>query len=454
MFLGTYRNEGDASSERLKAMLFQLDKSKITTTNIRLGPLEEEAVNTMLAELLMFDCDKMKPLSSVICNQTKGNIFFIWEYLRSLNDTGMIQFDKKAGQWNWDTQEICVDFGSNINDHIRAKLSLLPAKAQKTLKLASCLGSRIDEDTLKHLMGEPIFSYLQLAESKGLIDIDFIRGGYTFSHDGIQEATYCLIPESQRMAFHLEIGKKMWKSFDADELDGAIFAIVGQLMVGSSLITDKKEKYAVAALCLQAGERAVQLSSYQTAYLYLLHGISLLGARCWQEKYLVSLGLYNAASEVSYCTSNFESVNIFVEEILLHARCFEDTLRGHASKVHSLGSNGKVNDAAASGLEILEKLGEIFPNTSTMPDVDVALKKLNKRLKGRSDESLLRLPLMTDPNKLAVMQMMNLTFTYAFMGDEELAPLLGFRMVSMSLDHGLSPVSCVGFVVLGMILCG
>jgi predicted ATPase len=454
MFLGTYRDDGDASSKRLKAMLSNLDKSKVTMTDIELGPFEEEAVNAMLAELLMFDRDKTKPLSIVIYNQTKGNICFIWEYLRSLNDTGMIQFDKKADQWNWDPQEIRVDFGSNITDRIRAKLALLPAKAQETLKLASCLGSRIDEDVLKHLMGEPIFSYLQLAESKGLIDIDLIRGGYTFSHDGIQEATYHLIPEKERVAYHLEIGKKMWKSFDVNELDDVVFAIVGQLMVGSSLITDKKEKYAVAALCLRAGERAVQLSSFQTAYLYLLHGLSLLGARCWQEDYLVSLSLYSAASEVAYCTSDFGSVSMFVKEIFAHAKCFEDTLRGHATKVHSLGKSGKVNEAVATGLEILEKLGETFPKNSTMLDVDVALKRLNKRLKGRSDESLLKLPNMTEPNKLAAMQMMNITFLYAFMGDKKLAFFFGIRMVSLSLDHGLSTFSCVGFVVLGMILCG
>jgi predicted ATPase len=454
MFLGTYRDEGDASSKRLKAMLSKLDKSKVTTTNIELDPFGEEAVNSMLAELLMFDLDETKPLSSVICNQTKGNIFFIWEYLRSLNDTGMLEFDKKKDQWNWDTQEIRVDFVSNIKDLIRAKFALLPAKAQETLKLASCLGSRIDEDALRCLMDEPIFSYLQLAESKGLIEIDFIRGGYTFSHDGIQEATYHLIPESERMAFHLDIGRKLWKSFDVKELDGVVFAIVGQLMVGSGLITSKKEKSAVAALCLRAGERSVQLSNYQTANIYLVHGLSLLGTKCWQEDYLLSLGLYNAASEVAYCTSNFESVNMLVEEILAHAKCFEDTLRGRATKVYWLGSSGKVKEAAATGLEILEKLGETFPKTPTMPDVDVALKRLQKKLKGRSDESLLRLPYMMDPKKLAAMQMMNLTYLYAFMGDQELALLLGFRMVSLSLDHGLSTESCVGFVALGMILCG
>jgi predicted ATPase len=256
------------------------------------------------------------------------------------------------------------------------------------------------------------------------------------------------------MAFHLDVGRKLWKSFDVNELDDVVFAIVGQLMVGSGLIINKKEKSAVAALCLRAGERAVQLSSFQTAYLYLLHGLSLLGAKCWQENYLLSLGRYNAASEVAYCTANFESVNMLVKEILAHAKCFEDTLRGRATKVKWLGSSGKVNEAAAAGLEILEKLGETFPKTPTLPDVDVALKRLQKRLKGRSDESLLKLPYFTDPNKLAAMQMLNLTYLYALLGDKELAPLLGFRMVSLSLDHGLSTESCVGFVVLGMILCG
>jgi predicted ATPase len=454
MLLGTYRDNGDSSAERLKAMLSKLDNTKVTVTDIKLGTFEEEAVNGMLADVLMFDRDRTKPLASVVCNQTKGNIFFILEFLRALTDTGMLHFDSKKGQWTWDTQEIRVEFGSNLNELIRAKVALLPAKAQKTLKLASCLGSRVDEDILKLLMGEPVFSYLQLAESKGLVVLDRIRGGYTFSHDGVLEETYQLIPERERKAFHLKIGRKLWKIYDGDELEGVVFAIVGQLMIGSCVITDTKEKYAVAALCLRAGERAVQLSSFRTAYLYLLHGISLLGASCWVEDYKLSLGLYNAASEVAYCTGSFENVNMFVQEIFTKARCFEDTLRGQASKVYSLGSSGKINEATATGLEVLKKLGETFPKKSTMPDADAALKKLKKRLKGRSDESLLRLPNMTDPEKLAAMQMLNLTFLYAFLGENQLAPLLGFRMVSLSLDHGLSAVSCVGFVVMAMMLCG
>jgi len=52
------------------------------------------------------------------------------------------------------------------------------------------------------------------------------------------------------------------------------------------------------------------------------------------------------------------------------------------------------------------------------------------------------------------MQMLNLIFLYAYMVEAELFPMIGFRMVTLTLDYGLCGVSCLGFVVYAMILCG
>ena len=66
----------------------------------------------------------------------------------------------------------------------------------------------------------------------------------------------------------------------------------------------------------------------------------------------------------------------------------------------------------------------------------------------------MRLPIMIDPKKLAAMEIMNLIFLHTAIVRPDLTPLLGCRMVRMSLDHGLSALSCVGFAIFAAAVAG
>ena len=61
---------------------------------------------------------------------------------------------------------------------------------------------------------------------------------------------------------------------------------------------------------------------------------------------------------------------------------------------------------------------------------------------------------MADPKKIAAMEMMNLIFLYTSLVKPELTPILGCRMVRLSLDHGLSAFSCIGFASFAVAVAG
>jgi len=61
---------------------------------------------------------------------------------------------------------------------------------------------------------------------------------------------------------------------------------------------------------------------------------------------------------------------------------------------------------------------------------------------------------MDEPRKLAAMQVLNLTFMYAYLvGGNKIGALIGLRMVSLTLRHGINPMSCIGFTVYAAWLC-
>ena len=182
--------------------------------------------------------------------------------------------------------------------------------------------------------------------------------------------------------------------------------------------------------------------------------MELLNEDRWTQNYSLCLDLFNAASEVAYCNGNFDTVERLVQEILVHAKTFSDMCRAHTTKVLALGSSGRVAEAMSQGLAILERLGVVFPTNPTSKDALRRMRNLKKRLRGKSTEYLLRLPVMEDQTKLASMQLLNVLFLYAYISDQKLAMFIGTEMVLLSLEFGLCAISCVGFVTLAISLCG
>lgn len=68
-FLGNLPGQRNASASRFLKMVSELDKEKVRVTDIKLGTFEEDGVSDMLADILMFDSDEMRSLSSLICSQ-------------------------------------------------------------------------------------------------------------------------------------------------------------------------------------------------------------------------------------------------------------------------------------------------------------------------------------------------------------------------------------------------
>ncbi len=97
-------------------------------------------------------------------------------------------------------------------------------------------------------------------------------GGYAFLHDRVQEAAYGLIPEGERPAIHLRIGRLLADQTPSEKLKDSIFEIVNQLNRGAGLITSREERERVAELNLIAGERAKTSTAYASALTYFAAG--------------------------------------------------------------------------------------------------------------------------------------------------------------------------------------
>jgi predicted ATPase len=345
-----------------------------------------------------------------------------------------------------------------VLDFVVGEIQELPVTCQRALTIAAGIGARVDESILNLVISDgSSWDVLAPALEHGLLEYGGKERHYRFVHDRIQQAAYSLLPQQDRAAFHLEVGQQLWKgTIKRADLNNILFVLVGQMNLGISLIEDKpREQYELAALNLRAAKRAVSFSAFGAAAEYLHMGIALLkGKNHWRDQYELSLDLFNSAAEVDYSLANFEKTEHMIQQVLSNARTFPDQVRAYTGQVYLLGAQNKMEDAMDLGFITLKRLGESFPKKASTVNVFVDILRTKRMLRKKSNKDVLNLPLMQDPEKTAAMKLLNLMLTYAYLVNPGFFPLLTFRMIQLTMRHGICAISSIGFGVYGALLIG
>ena len=100
----------------------------------------------------------------------------------------------------------------------------------------------------------------------------------------------------------------------------------------------------------------------------------------------------------------------------------------------------------------LRLFGIDLPAHPTWEQVQAEYETVWQTLDGRPIESLIDLPLMTDPELQAAMQVLSVLTPASYDTDFHLFCLLVCRMVNVSMQHGMSGASAHGYAHLGSIL--
>lgn len=338
LFLGSYRDNEVSSSHPLSVKLLSaIQEQGIKVVPIKVGPVNVGVCNTLLSELLCLPPSLVRPLATVVHRKTGGIIMFIIRLLSSLNDKGDLRYSFNDRRWTYDLEEISVkevydDVVSLMTDNMK-NLSL---KMMFGLKVAACLGSKFNAQVIDKIKKDDEIEDTFLQEC---IDLGFLRmlgDTCVWQHDQIQQAAYDLIPSSNRDSFHLMIGSRLFMATSASEMKNLLFSIVDNMNMGQSLISEQERKDELAELNLDAGEKALRQSAFESCSKYILTGLSLLGQDSWQTKYDLTLKLHEAASEALFVTGDHAQLLQLTSAPLAKARSFEDKLNIYNNLVRSL----------------------------------------------------------------------------------------------------------------------
>jgi len=457
LLVGAYRHNEVGCSHPLMRTLDAIRKTGAIVHEIVLKSLSLADVTQLVGDALRCQTAHARPLAELVQEKTAGNPFFAIQFLTSLVEEHLLEFDVRVSTWRWDVNRIrAKGFTDNVVDLMVGKLKRLPGRTQEALRLLACLGNSAEVTTLSIVHGKSekqTHSDLREAVRGGLV----IRLGasYKFLHDRVQEAAYALIPQELRAQCHLRIGRLLTEKMTPDQITENIFDFVNQLNSGLSLISDADEKERVAELNLSAGRKAKASTAYASACAYLSAGMDLVGCNAWERRYELVFALWLERAECEYLNGNLDKTEALVAELLSGAVSKIDKAAAFRLRILLQMTKAEYRRAINSGLECLRLFGIQIPAHPTLEQVHIEYEKLWQSLGERSIESLIDLPLMTDPEMQAVMRMLSelsAPAASAFFTDHHLFYLLVYQMANASMRYGTTDASVHAFADLGLIL--
>jgi predicted ATPase len=422
--------------------------------------LDQDELCDAVSGLFRVDEHGSQSLAAQVYQCTAGNPFHVSEVLSFLQvEMGLVSVGNGDAVYCWNEEKVdeLLAEASSLDALLSRKLHNLSQECQEALKVASCLGSELDEELIGYALGHAVQHWLPVGETAGLLTLE--RWGqraeqrYRFANAAVRRAALKLIPADRQASFHFELARRIWRCCDEASTEKYLYTVLSLFQKGKSLIQRPNERHSVSALCYHAGYMAARSSSFRVASHYFDLGIDILGPNRWRENYELSLSLCNAASEMDMCSGNFASMEVHLSDVLTHARLYKDTIQARATKIYYYGTSASYQgQAVEEGIKVLNELGVDVPTKISKARLAVEIFRVRRALQGRTDSSILRMPTLANEEKRSCLQILSLVYQNAMFARPSMIPMVILRMIDITLQYGLSEFASVAFTNYG-VLC-
>ena len=488
LIIGSYRDEEVTDSIRKI-----LKKGEGSFVSVFVASLTLASISELLADVMKMKCEETEPLAQVVLQKTRGNAFFVLQFVRLARDKGLLYFSFQTFKWQWDIEKIEseMNVSNNVVDLVIERLQRLPEETQVVLNMASCLGAEFESSLLATLikhkneewderggaltntdslvpyeLAEPseevvVEDMLRLVQEQELVIAAEVSGRYRFSHDRIQQASYLLIPEGpEKRSTELRIGVQLLRLFYStySSRRWMIFVAVNLLNRSSALFgaVADNERIELARLNLDTAKKAGRISAYLRAAGYLSKAIEILDEtdNKWNDYYHLTLEIYTLAAEMEYTGGHCKKAETMATEIIKNNAVHEsDKLPVYKTLVLAEGGQGKLQLALNTGIDAMARLGVHMSKKPSLVRVLLDLRKTQKLVEGMSDDQLLSLPPMVDERKQKALGFLRPIILYAWLlGAGNVSAVLYLKHLRLTLRYGDSHMTPAAYSSYGLLM--
>ena len=465
LFIGAYReNEVDALHP-LMALRERLQRAKVRLGTLQLTALSALHVGQLVADTLCAPAADCTPLIHLCHEKTRGNPFFLNQFLHAIHDAGHLRYHFDQGSWRWDMEALeSADYTDNVADLMSEKISRLAPATRQLLQLAAAIGNRFELATLAIVSEQSMYqtqddlwpaleaglihpldeSYKYLDEEEVETDI-----AYRFLHDRVQQAAYAMADASLRQENHLTIGRLLYCHAMPDTLDDQLFSIVEHLNAGLDLIENPDERLRLADLNQRAGVKARSSGAFQAAQRHMRIGIALLPELAWHRHAELWLDLQLGAAEAAYLCGEFDAAEAIYPLILAQCSHALQKIRCLTIQSQQYQLQGRLPDAISVLRAGLALLGISIPadEAALHALIPAMFAETERCCLGRTMDDLLAAQPMCDPASVGAMHMMQSLWVAAYYcGRQELTEFMVVSMARLTLQQGNSDFASVAYI--------
>ncbi|WAS90844.1 AAA family ATPase [Nannocystis punicea] len=451
-----YRDGEIGPSHPWTGALLEIQSADVRVSDLLVAPLPPQHVAALLLDTLRCSPEAAAQLSGLLHAKTAGNPFFVGQFLTMLAAEGLLYLDPEVGAWRWDLGAIeAKGYTDNIVALMLERLRGLSGPAQRALSLLACAGAEIAPATLAVLLGRDeaaVMADLAPALTDSLVVAR--AGQLKFTHDRVQQAAYSLTPEAERAGVHLRIGRELRGPIGSEVAPERLFAVVNHLNAAAALLDDPRARFDLARLDVQAGRRAKQANAYASALIYLRVALALLPADAWDAHFQLTFDLHRDLSECAYLCNDNEAAEQLFEAALSHARGPLERAEIFTLQISLYYSVGRMQESLDVGQKALRELGIDIPATPEArlaafgPMIELAV----ARFSALDIEAMEHATSVADPARRVAAQVLVSLLPSSFYLDIVLFSIIILRLVELSLVHGETRDSVVGYASFALLL--
>ncbi len=386
LVIAAYRDNEVETNHPLWTLVEAVEKAKINTPRLTVGPLDERAAQQWLAAAFSTDPAHVETLAKALHAKTHGNPFFLGQLLLELHRQKRVRRNLDTGAWQWDQDAVeRAAVTDNVIELMRQKVVELPKDTQTLLGQAACSGHRFSLAELSVLSGRGQSKVAQdlrpallagllipedghyrevqaLAQSAEGSEMD---AGYRFLHDRVQEAFYERIDPEKRAQTHWMIGRRLQSVFDKEGgSNQKLLELVRHLNLGASVLSSETERKELAQLDLRAAKAAKANGSYRLQANLVEQAQGFVGERAWQDKPTLYIELALERIEADFMLRQFDEVHRRAQDLLALPLPALPRLAAQELRVRASFATGQFDQGELVGIAALAEQGIIYPETN------------------------------------------------------------------------------------------
>ncbi|MFY3433246.1 AAA family ATPase [Achromobacter mucicolens] len=454
LVVGVYRAEDMTARHALAAFIAGLRASAIPLTELALHNLQARDCAHLIADALQSRSPWIDPLVALVQAKTAGNPCFVLRFLSTLAAEGLLRYDVGRQRWLWDADAIREQaYTDNVVGIILQQVERLPRDSREAIQHMACLGHDASLDKLAAALGWPrldVATAMRECERQSLV----FRSGdvYRFPHDRVQAASYGLIPERQRAATHLSIGRRLAQDLEPEQLKARAFELVDQFNRAWQLVHSPDERVRLAHLNALAGALAKDTADYSAAIRYLEAASAFLSDDGRQREPALAFTIEITRAECELRSGAVGSARHRLARLGERDAPLTELARVTQLRVEVFMALGERHEAIQAALHYLRRAGIDWTDNPSDEDVSDEYAQFNALRAGRPAATLLDLPAMENPEAEATMGVLTALLPPAWTLFANLRERVILRMANLSLRHGNTDASSLGYAWLGMIL--